>query len=350
MSEESFFTNFKLEKYDRYLFFAVIITHIIAIFEPVKEFIKEHTTAETALVFYLILIATFWTAFTIYFCSKQIKNKDQELANVELTSTTRIGELETEINKNTNAQGYIEAYRHIGLGFAKIHSLQRKMQKMQGSVVPTLELREQQFAFLISDFQQVCTHIADGFKVITHQNDIAVCIKLMKKSGDVRPQSTLYTLCRDNITAMTRGQLDGKTTQVIEDNTAFYDILTAMNQPDEASRHFICNDLPQSPRFKNSSFKMRQQSAWNEKLSREQREAHWLLPYRSTIVTGVYPAEQNLKQNNSLIAYLCIDSNSIGAFHVQHDAMVLTGIADGIYNTLLQFRTLNETNIKGKQK
>ncbi|OJW12506.1 hypothetical protein [Mucilaginibacter sp. 44-25] len=349
MSEESFFTNFKLEKLDRYLFLAVILTHIIAIFEPIKEFIKEHTSADTALVFYLILTSAFWTIFTIYFCAKQIKHKNISLLESEQNSKNQINELKNQINKNANAQGYIDAYRYIGLGFAKIHALQRKMQKMDSSATNVQDFA-QQIAFLISEFQQVCSHIADGFKVITQKNDIAVCIKLIKKSGDVKPQSTLYTLCRDNISGMTRGQMDSKITQVIEDNTAFYDILTAMNNPDDTSRHFICNDLPQFPRFKNSSFKTRQQAPWNDKLTPAERLSGWILPYRSTIVTGVFPAEQNLKQNNSLIAYLCIDSNSLGAFHVQYDTMVLTGIADGIYNTLLQFRTLNEKLLKAKQR
>jgi hypothetical protein len=341
MSEHPLFKNFKLELLDRILFIGVLATHLLAISEVGHEYLKEHFDVTSALILYVIIVSLFWTIFTFYFCAKQIKIKDRQLANEKTLIEAEIALLKQECDRMQSVKGYVEAYEHIGMGFAKIHQLQRKMQFLD----PQSLIFKDQTAFLIQDFGEVCTHIAEGFRLITGKEDIAVCIKLLSGNGEPTGRSSVYTLVRDARSTSRRGYDERKIYHIIENNTSYYDILRLLSKA-QLGRRFISNNLPQYPGYKNSSFIVHGQAEWNNSLSAEQRDNNWLLPYRSTIVTGIYPEHPDIGKNNNLIGYLCIDSNNIDVFNEKYDTPILTGVADGIYNTLMQFKQLKHRNIK----
>lgn len=348
--EKDFFVKFELSKFDRGLFLLIILSHGIALFEPVKKIIEEHFTVETGLTVYLICLTAFWTIFFATFCAKQVKEKQAELlkfkeesksAHIEL-ETNHIAEvtrLKKDLSELTNVKGYVQAYEHIGLGFAKIHQMQRQMSQIHHNSIEF----EGQMALMIKNFQEVCTHIADGFNLITGTTDISVCIKLASGSKEITKRSSVYTLVRDSRSASRRSYNEAGNLHVIDNNTSYSQILRLMSNA-QNGRCFFCNNLPQLPQYKNTSFSNYGQAIWNNSLSPEQHNNDWKLPYRSTVVTGVYPNQSEFFENKWLIGYLCIDSSKIDSFHEKFDVPVLTGIADGIYNTLKQFKQLKDKN------
>lgn len=321
--KKNFFSAW-LGLFDRALFFGVIASHAIILFEPIRAAFDKKFSAETGLIIYVILMTVFWSYFTINYSSKHVKDITVE--------NKRLQEENSICRKNF---GYIDAYTHIGLGFSLIHQMQRNIPQID----PSSEYHEDQLALLIMQFEEMCLHVADGFKSIAGQNDFSVCVKLVN-GKEITRGSSVRTFVRDSKN-VGRNYEENGSTHLIENNTSYSEIVKKMSKG-QGGRCFISNDLPQLKGYLNTTFPIYGQDEYNDALTPEERNNNWQLPYKSTIVTGIYPNQKQYYKDKYLIGFLCVDSNQIDIFDKKHDPLILTGVADGIYNTLKSFNQLTQ--------
>lgn len=319
-----FFTEHRLTVVDRGLFLGAIISHILILFEPAKQAIANFS-AQTALVVYVILICSFWSYFFISFMSKQVKTIQRDNNLLVAASAECMKQI-----------GYLDAYPDFALGFSLIHQIQRRIPENPKTSV----VNEDQIAHIILYFEEVCLHFADGFKQITGVKDISVCIKLLN-GKKISSSSSVRTFVRDSKN-VGRNYEENGATHLIEKNTAYQKILKLMNSGQEG-RCFISNNLPELKGYLNTTFPVHGQEEYKDDDTNEYRHENWKMPYKSTIVVGIYPNQKHYYNEKYLIGFLCVDSNSLDIFNVKHDPIILTGAADGIYNALKGFNNLTKS-------
>ncbi len=221
---------------------------------------------------------------------------------------------------------YANLYHYLNEGFKEIHHLHRK----DDSNINREEI--------IQSFKILCTHLADGFGLVTHTK-CSVCIKILVEAKTENEDDLEFeTLCRDLRAGARRLKNDeisksnGEIFHTLENNTAFKEALF------NNENMFLSNKLPMLNNYNNTSDHRDLYGKQPE--SQPLRVWSWDLPYRSTVVVPIIPShnEYPYETKESVIGFLCLDSNSWGVFNKEFDGVILKGIADGIYNTLVKFK------------
>jgi hypothetical protein len=306
--------------FDRILFLLIILTHFAAVFEFVREKIEKRVTPEFALMGYIILVTLFWTIFISAFSWRQVK----EAVTLQ------------------QYKGYVFAYKWFNLAFSLVHQMQREF----AEIPPGDPINEDKLAIVVNHFEEICLHVATAFRTITGK-EISVCIKIVN-GKDISRDSSVKTFVRDAAN-VDRNYDENFSTHIIESNTAFSHIIKQIGRGKGKGgdgRCFFCNDLRQLRNYKNSSYQFYNQEPWNDNLSRRQRNKKWNMPYKSTIVTGVFPNLKQYYKDQFIIGFLCIDSDEPNVFHESRDCAILTGIADGVYNSLKTFDLFTRSTIE----
>lgn len=326
----SYFRRVSLTKFDRWLFLGVILSHIAGISESVRHFALRFASEEIIAVVYIILITIFWSYYIISYTQNEVATRDQKIE--EQNGLTE--NLYKEIKSLSRIAKYAYAYQEIGLGFSRIHQIQRLTIGLEKSS-PNLE---NQLAVIVSHFESLCTHLARGFQDIHGSSNISVCIKLIN-GKNVSNNSTVKTLTRDDKNPG-REYFENGNMHPISDNTSFSTILKSA-KPGIPGRCFSDNCLPLRRGYRNTSMSIYNQEVYSDELPDEERLKRWVMPYRSTIVTGIYPNIKGYtKKEKNLIGFLCIDAPESGVFINEIDEQILTGVADGIYNSLKTLKKL----------
>jgi hypothetical protein len=305
-SNQGFFSWF-----DRILFFLIVACHFAAMCDFIREKIERHVTPELALLGYIILITVFWTVFISAFSWRQIR----------------------EAQTLQKYKGYVFAYKWFNLAFSLSHQIQRELSEVPVDV----NLSEDKVAIVILQFEEFCGHIASALRAITGK-EVSVCIKLLvnKENG------SLKTFVRDGA-SVDRNYNEDNLSHTIDENTSFAHIIKQIGRgkgTGKDGRYFFSNNLPQYKGYINSSFSFYNQETYKDELSKRQRKKMWKMPYKSTIVTGIYPNQKQYFRDQYIIGFLCIDSDFIEVFNESIDTAILTGISDGIYNSLKTFDIL----------
>jgi hypothetical protein len=225
---------------------------------------------------------------------------------------------------------YGEALNTITSGFASIHDLNR--------------IPEDQLTYdLVKQYlKDMCTNISYAMTIITGYK-ISCCIKVMVPTGN--GDYKLTTICRDNHDGITRNKPDQKEGHYLNENsdfkTLYNDIKTGK------SRFFISNKLNWlGASYENSSFEsyggkpkftgvpfldfflLLKLTIW------------WPLPYKGTIIVPIIPI--HYKPTDEILGFLCVDCKNMFVFRRYYDVDLLTGLADGIYNTVNLIHSLTK--------
>lgn len=216
----------------------------------------------------------------------------------------------------------------ISEGFAEIHKFER--------TDPT-DISEG-----VRACERLCTCVGKAFTNITGTVcHVSVKVLSLDEHDQANPDVKILTFCRDSYPGrkIARSSNAGN---FVKDNTDFLEVLNNFER--RGARYFFSNKLPVLYGYRNSSFehyKKLESHFWLMRIWR------WPLPYRSTIVVPICPADDPDK--GSLIGFLCVDSKSMFAFKKDYDVALLTGIAEGLYNVLFNLATLPDNVDEGSR-
>ncbi|WP_420147644.1 hypothetical protein [Spirosoma sp.] len=220
---------------------------------------------------------------------------------------------------------YANALNDLNRGFEEIHSL---------TDINSIDNEK----FLMR-FNSLCDSLSDAFTKIT-ETTCAVSIKIMQETGNEPHKIVSFiTLCRDKNSSTDRSSLDDKA----KEKGVFHELIrnTAYREAFANTERFYFNNyLPFDYDFQSTMFDVCDQKP--AKMNPLMRWHQWPLKYKSGIVIAISPPISRISQashtKNSIIGFLCVDSNSMGAFHRIYDVQLLKGVASGIYNTLVVFK------------
>ncbi|WP_426065391.1 hypothetical protein [Flavobacterium sp. DSP2-3-1] len=189
--------------------------------------------------------------------------------------------------------------------FSKIHSL-RKFDQIEDK-----------------DFIETMVIFCNNLKVIFDKktkNKCSVSIKVPVK-GHVNESTKVINLCRDSVATKIRDTNDyQKLNHTIIGNTAYQKILNNILKENKEQLYYLNNNISFSADYENTS----KDSYENGKL-----------PYESELVYPLIPHLWDSKSKNfECIGFICIDCNTKDVFDEKYDVAIISGVADGIYDTI----------------
>lgn len=327
----SFFTNIEIKKIDRGIFLIVILVHVISIVGFVTEKISTLATANIIAISYIIVVSGFW----LWFMKKKFREEEERIIHQVEGLGNQNRDLVEQNEKLKKHEKYSKAYKEIAYAFAQIHNLQRTVRTSEAERDNSGDLIEN----MLLNLQVFCDFLVEAFENITGKNGtISVCIKtLVGSQNKINEKSVVTTLLRDKKAAIER-QRDNHMKFSIIDNTAFLTVLGKVEGL-HPEKYFFSNQLPLEKNYKNSSKRLWGQEEYTDDKSDDYKIQNWKLPYKSTIVTGIYPS--SYKGERHLLGYICIDSYEMNAFDQEIDTKIFSGIADGLFNTFRDFKNFS---------
>lgn len=208
---------------------------------------------------------------------------------------------------------YAQALAYVSDGFSEVHNLGRQQAVSIEAVKRACE--------------RLCDSLAKTFSLITGTKCNA-SIKILIEDVDENNHSKLRAVTFSRSTDMMRNPKRNFIKHWLDQNTDFLMIFDSIDKP--ARANFFSNSLPIRFGYNNTSFKMYRGDPPDNNLVL--RYWRWPLPYKSTIVVPICPSSEQSKK--TLIGFLCVDSERVGAFSPSYDITLLSGVADGIYNLL----------------
>lgn len=189
--------------------------------------------------------------------------------------------------------------------FSKIHSL-RKFDQIEDK-----------------DFIEAMIIFCNNLKAIFDKktkNKCSVSIKVPVK-GHVNESTKVINLCRDSVATKIRDTNDyQKLNHTIIGNTAYQKILNNILKENKEQLYYLNNNISFSADYENTS----KDSYENGKL-----------PYESELVYPLIPHLWDSKSKNfECIGFICIDCNTKDVFDEKYDVAIISGVADGIYDTI----------------
>lgn len=188
---------------------------------------------------------------------------------------------------------------------------------------------------ILNSFHTLCNQVAGVFKVYTG-SDCSVCIKIFSTPPRKRGGTTnvaVTTLCRDSVHSDRDLSIDNDFKHKVIKNTDFISILENMGKA--TGQKFLCNNLPLLKGYKNTSFPHYSNNYTEKGLPDEmvdsERQRQWPLPYKSSLVV---PIDLKSSSTETFIGYLCVDSPDIETFDSDICYKLLSGISEGIYDSL----------------
>ncbi|MFC2186520.1 hypothetical protein ACFCT7_04310 [Fulvivirgaceae bacterium LMO-SS25] len=221
------------------------------------------------------------------------------------------------VSKYRNKVRYAEVFEDINIGFAAMHSLDRKDEMTLDDLAVALI--------------GVCDGLSNAFSKI-NGHKIGVCIKHLEFDNG---HALVKTLVRDqNSKANNRKTGDADTTKHwLTGNSDFNFIYSKFDDDNVDTTSYVEKRLPIKIDYLNSRLKN-----WPPKKliigNNLNRRKQWPLPYRSTIVVPIVPLLADDQNQQALRGFLCIDSPNESSFYEKVDVNILKGVADGIYRKI----------------
>jgi len=189
--------------------------------------------------------------------------------------------------------------------FSKIHEL-RKIEEIDDK-----EFMEVMIAF--------CNNLKIIFDKKTKRNS-SVSIKVPVK-GNVNEMTNVFNLCRDSVATKTRDtDIYKQANHTIIGNTPYQKIVNNILQGKKDKLFYKNNDIAGSNDYENTSLGV---------------YADGKLPYKSELVYPLIPHQGDRKANNyECIGFICVDCEVKNAFDDKYDVAIISGVADGIYDTI----------------
>jgi flagellar biogenesis protein FliO len=185
--------------------------------------------------------------------------------------------------------------------------------------------QDKEFMKALIDF---CDNLKKTFDGITKGN-CSVCIKVPFQTEDVDANASMQNLCRDPEFYKIRDtESYKKTNHTIIGNTAFQKALNNVLK-DNDKKYYLNNAISKTVDYENTS----KDSNTNGKLS-----------YESELVYPIIPMINDDPKNIPCKGFLCIDCDKENAFNENYDVAIIEGVADGIYDLLLERAKNNNNN------
>ena len=333
-----------------FIYLGTILIYLIKVFPGLD-------TSATIFAIYLIIMTTVWSLYS-YSRVKEIESKSKEtikeessdkqktidyqknlIQNCELENRKLLNRVE-ELEHLPRQSKYADALVFINYGFAHIndsHRIHLRHNSISSKAEANLYVTQ-----LVKEFGELCSMLERAFGVIT-QSKCSVCIKLLAntKKTDLN-NSKVYTLTRDSAWGEVRNHPKDKDVKHwVKDNSSYSYVFGKLGNPN--GRSFINNNLPLDWTYKTSSFKVYEIPKVNNLMSDAERLKAWTLPYKSTIVTAICPNISGQFNRDTLLGFICVDSEHMDAFPEEYDKILMEGTADGIYNSIKLFRELMES-------
>jgi hypothetical protein len=334
-----FLSKVTFDTFHSILLYIVLLIHAGVIFEFTTHKIEKVGTESLIAISYIIGMSVFWT---FIFFKKNKEEKENFSINLR-TALDENREYKEQLSVLDKYKNYVKAYKTISYAFSEIHRLHRFIKNSN----PHTNEVENTVEIMVEHFGRFCDHIVTAYKGITGVDSISVCIKIIHGDPDSTGEGTLVkTLVRDLDTFDERDK-DSGIFHPINANTAYLWVLKNIRK-NELERAFFENNLPLLQGYQNSSKKIYGQEDYPDDMQNQERVTNWKLPYKSTIVAGIYPAASELKKPKHLIGYICIDSMETNIFKKEFDCVIFNGIADGLYNIIRDFKkfTKEASNFK----
>jgi len=219
-----------------------------------------------------------------------------------------------------------DSIRLINIAFAEVHKLAR------AEFNPEIAL---------SAYTKLCDQLALTFNDYTGST-CSVCIKIFNTPTSAQKVSVV-TLCRDSMNPKRNLPIDKSFSHEVKKNTDFVEILENFGKA--GGLKFFDNNLPLRKGYMNTSFPNYSNhctyKGLDSDLDDDQRVKQWPLPYQSCLVVPINETSSPISQEK-FIGYLCLDCEDINSLDDNIAYDLLSGISDGIYNSISTFvKTLN---------
>lgn len=254
-----------------------------------------------------------------------VKAKDESFKKQVDQYEAKLLKLENELCENERFARYSKFFPHLNKAFSEMHNTVR---------AENLDVTLHKDAF-----KEFCTKLSQIFTTVKGV-ECHVCIKIISIEGknNNKIDKLLATTFVRDLLILNRDSIDDmKIKHQISNNTDFKYIFNNINS--EKGRYFFSNNLAAIPYYRNTSFlKKIQDLSSLDNLSLEEKEKKWPLEYFSTINAPICPGITSQRSNSTLLGFLCIDSKQKDVFNENVDAEIISGCADGLYNSLVIFK------------
>lgn len=181
--------------------------------------------------------------------------------------------------------------------------------------------------FMIS-MMLFCENLKEIFDNIT-KSKCSVSIKIPVNNDQVDSGTVLKNLTR-NKAARKRDTVDYESIpHTIIGNTAFTNCLNNVITG-KKKKYYINNQVNKDENYNNTS-----KSCYDEEK----------LPYNSELVYPLIPIRSKGNENFDCHGFICVDSTNENAFSGKYDAAILEGVADGIYDIIVEMNKANTNEV-----
>lgn len=323
-------------------------------FFVLSQLIKDKTKTWYIIAFYTSLtFITCFFLFVLFFAYKDYKIKKNQRKNQNIIieeQKNKINELQEKletqnkiINKLKEEEGYGFAVRELYIAFSILNQyFYDKRNKTQSSKKES----EDEIKNIIRSFCNCLSRIYTqkvGAKC-------SVSIKLIDDNFEKhRLESIIKNFERDNFSNDRDENANYRNYEhKVSDNTCFYEIVNDFINSEEDNLFYPNPSLPTDITYKTSSIdcivknlsRKEKKKIRNGLKNVNERPKIWnkYISYKSEIVVPLLLAHKPLE--NSLIGFLCIDSEIENAFNEEFDIPLIKGVADGIYEIITDFKSL----------
>ncbi len=218
--------------------------------------------------------------------------------------------------RKTKESIYGEAIIYLKDAFGKIHFLRKDGNLTDEALKQTLA--------------NFCQQLKVFFEKKT-KTKCAVSIKVVQNivGNEQAANAVVYNLCRDKESQYRDTDAYKGCNHSVFNNTCYNNILTKITGGKSSnSLHYLNNNLPKTKDYNNTSWEIHKQDKSNNQ---------WKLPYKSELVLPIIPIENKPDGKYNLVGFLCVDSDETDVFHEKYDPAMLQGVADGIYDIIVNF-------------
>ena len=166
---------------------------------------------------------------------------------------------------------------------------------------------------------KLCNTLQEIFKN-KNLGNYSVSIKIPTTSK-MDANASLKNLCRDSEHKAKRETPNYLAVDhTVIGNTAFSKVLSRATRDSTKTKYYFNNDIPSTAEYENTSKEVYKDG---------------ILPYKSELVVPIMPLHFTDKDNWEILGFLCVDCDEKNKFDEKYDVAIIEGVADGIYDILL---------------
>lgn len=285
-----------------------------------------------------LAIVTLFGAFTVGTTSDKIINGVFAAGGVLLIHLGYfIGNILLRYNPDRESRTHGQLIIELGDKFSFIHEVRKQykdltLEREKANHIENRKDKNERISLLSRQKQQIddgasfaleniCNTLAEHFSRKS-KSTCCVSIKVIKDLDySSYRDAIVYNESRDKEHVLKRDtKIYKEQKHTIEGNTSFAEVSEKVDDQNENEYIFIHGTINDDPYYKNTS-----KAVYEGKT----------LPYNSELVVPLVPSKD---QSPTLIGFLCADSHKKNRFGKVYDFPVMKGVADGIYDVIMNKR------------